>query len=140
MKICLLTLYLNYFNENKLMFGRTLKKFFLIFLFFLISSNLRTSTYNFYKSTAARNFNSATFGTFLKKSEFCGRQICFFCRLRQHLRPLPLVALNFKKNYRQNIFIKCIAKRVPFFVSSEVFPILYNKRFICIYMRCMRCI
>ena len=26
MKICLLTLYLNHFNENKLMFGRTLKK------------------------------------------------------------------------------------------------------------------
>ena len=31
MKICLLTLYLNYFHEKKLLFGRTLKKLFLIF-------------------------------------------------------------------------------------------------------------
>ena len=31
MKICLLTLYSNHFNENKLMFGRTLNIFFYIF-------------------------------------------------------------------------------------------------------------
>ena len=34
MKICLLTIYLNHFNENKLLFGRTLEKPFLIFFFF----------------------------------------------------------------------------------------------------------
>ena len=31
MKICLLTLYLNHFNENKIMFERTLKNFFFNF-------------------------------------------------------------------------------------------------------------
>ena len=34
MKICLLTLYLNHFNENKLVFRRTLKKLFLILFYF----------------------------------------------------------------------------------------------------------
>ena len=40
-KICLLTLYLNHFNENKLMFGRTLKNFF-IFLLQHSKVNLQT--------------------------------------------------------------------------------------------------
>ena len=82
MKTCLLTLYLNNFNENKFMFGRKLKKLFWFFLFLL-----RTSTYIFYKSTAPANTDSAAFGTFLKKSAFCGTQICLFCGLRQHLGP-----------------------------------------------------
>ena len=34
MKICLLTLYLNHFNENKLVLRRTLKKLFLILFYF----------------------------------------------------------------------------------------------------------
>ena len=34
MKICLLTLYLNHFYENKFMFGWTLKKLFYFFYFF----------------------------------------------------------------------------------------------------------
>ena len=37
MRICLLTLYLNLFNEKKLMFGRTLKKLFWFFFNFFCS-------------------------------------------------------------------------------------------------------
>ena len=40
---------------------------------------------------APANIKSAAFGRFLKKSAFCGRQIRSFCRLRQHLRPPPLL-------------------------------------------------
>ena len=87
MKICLLKLYLNHFNENKLMFGRTLKKHFWFFWFLLGHSkvNLRTLTYIFYKSTAPANINSVAFGTIFKKSAFCGTQICSFWYLWQHL-------------------------------------------------------
>ena len=92
MKISWLTLYLNLFNENKLTFGRTLKKLFWFFLFLLRHSkvNLRTSTYIFYKSTAPANINSAAFSTFFKKSAFCGTQICLLCcGLWQHLTSPP---------------------------------------------------
>ena len=63
MKICLLTLHLNHFNENELMFRRTLKKLFLIFFifyFFLRHSkvDLRTSTYIFYNSAAPARTSS----------------------------------------------------------------------------------
>ena len=30
---------------------------------------------------------SVAFGTVLEKSAFCGKQICLFCSLQQHLRP-----------------------------------------------------
>ena len=68
---------------------KDLKETFLIFFIFSAAGkvNLQTSTYIFYKSTAPANINSAAFGTFLKKSAFCGKQICLFCGLRQHLRP-----------------------------------------------------
>ena len=65
MKVCLLTVYLNHFNKNRLMFARTLKK--LSWFFFLLRHskvNLRTSTYIFHKSTAPANIYSAAFGTF----------------------------------------------------------------------------
>ena len=96
MHICSLTLYLNHFNENKPMFGNTLKNFF-SFLLRQSKVNLRTLTYIFYKSTAPTNINSAAFGTFFKKSAFCGRQICLFCGLQQHL--LPLNSLKFYTVY-----------------------------------------
>ena len=91
MKICLLTLYLNHFNENYV--WKDVKETFLFFLFLLWHSkvNLQTSTCIFYKSTASANINSAAFDTFLKKSTFCGTQICLFCGLQQHLHlPLPI--------------------------------------------------
>ena len=79
MKICLLTLYLKHFNENKFMFGRTLKKLFLIFLFRLWHSkvNLRTSTYVFSKFTAPANINSAAFGTFVKNLRSAARKFAY---------------------------------------------------------------
>ena len=65
-------------------------KFFDFFFLFLLRHskvNLQNSTYSFCKSTATTNINSVTFGTFFKKSMFCGRQISLFCGLRQHLHP-----------------------------------------------------
>ena len=102
-KICLLTLYLNHINENKLIFGRTLKKLeVLMFFKYLLRHrkvNLRTSTYIFYKSTTPASINSAAFGTFLKKSAFCGTQISLFYCLRQHLcHPPPSLPLRHGQN------------------------------------------
>ena len=110
MKIYLLTLYLNRFNENKFMFGRTLKKLFWFFWFLLRHSkvNLRTLTYIFYKSKAPANINSAAFSTFFKKSAFCGTQICFFCCLRQHLRTPPVLkCLIIEKCTKERIILTC---------------------------------
>ena len=100
MKIWLLTLYLNDFNENKLMLERTLRKLFWFFFSFFFKFLLRhskvnvwTSPYILYKSTAPASINSAAFSTFCKKSAFCFTQICLFCGLRQHLRPSFLFLL-----------------------------------------------
>ena len=60
MRICLLTLYLNHFNKNKLMLGRTFKESF----FFLRQNkvNLGTLTHIF---LAPVNMKSAAFDTVL---------------------------------------------------------------------------
>ena len=81
-------------NESKLKIclayvWKNVKKTFLIFLIFSAAwkVNLRTSIYIFYKSTAPANINYAAFGTSVKKSAFCGKQIGLFCSRRQHLHP-----------------------------------------------------
>ena len=89
-KTCLLTLYLNHFNENKLMFGRTLNNFFNYYYFFCGIVKLICELWHafFYKSTSLTNLNSVIlqlFALFLKTSAFCGWQNCLFCHLQQHL-------------------------------------------------------
>ena len=115
MKIYLLILYLNHFNKNKLMFGRTLKKLFWSFLFLLRHSkvHLQTSTSILYKSTAPTNIDSAAFGYFFKKSAFCDTQICLFFGLRQHLR-LPLLC-----NPQKLLFNDCLIKTLKRTVTKK---------------------